>query len=204
MKQSDIKAMLEEALVDDDNFKRGWAYARAIVKLGSVEELNMAQAIIDADDNLCKKTADDDFDDIEYETGLRNKWTPELSSVDQALTRYPYVAERTKGIGYKVALLAFSEFCSCDVDYTCKILEEVVTKLESGVNEVKDNCGDYASGRWPQNHRPSVLAAMAIFTQRPCWVLKHLFLTEVGSSGMEGLRRVYFKRRQTDQKSVPA
>ena len=197
-----MKTMLEAALADDDNFKRGWAYARAIVKLGPVEELEMARAIINADDNLREKVAKDDFDDIEYEIKLRKKWTPELSSVNQALARYPRVAERTKGVGYKVALLAFSEFCSCDVDYACKVLEEVVKEFDSGANKVERRCGMYGSGQWPRNHYPSVLAAMAMFTQRPCWVLQDLFLTEVGSSGMSGFDTVNFSRRQADKKSA--
>lgn len=197
MEKSEMKTMLEAALADDDTFKRGWAYSRAIVKLGPVEELEMARAIIDADGNLREKAAKDNFDDIEYEIGLRQKWTPELPSVDQSLAHYPRVAERTKGIGYKVALLAFSEFCSCDVDFTCRQLEELIEEFESGKDKVVHHCGMYAHGQWPRNHRPSVLAAMAMFTQRPCWVLQHLFLSEVGSSGLHGFDTVVFERRKT-------
>lgn len=194
MEKSEMKAMVEEALADDDNFKRGWAYAEAIVKLGSVEELEMARAIINADDNLRERAAQERFDDIKYETELRQKWMPELPLVDQTLARYPRVAERAKGVGYKVALLAFSEFCSCDMSYTCKVLEEVVTEFESGANKVERRCGMYGNGQWPRNHYPSVLAAMAMFTQRPCWVLRHLFLPKV-SSGLHDFDTVVFERK---------
>jgi len=195
MEKSEMKTMLEAALADDDNFKRGWAYARAIVKLGPAEELEMARAIISADEKLREKAAKDSFDDIEYETELRQKWTPELSSVDQALARYPRVAERTRGVGYKVALLAFSEFSSCDVSYTCKVLEEVIAEFKSGANKVERRCGAYGNGQWPRNHYPSVLAAMAMFTQRPCWVLRHLFLPEINSSGLHNFDTVVFERK---------
>lgn len=202
MEKSEMKTMLQKALGVEDLYLRGWRYAEAIVSLGPVEELEMARAIINADDNLRERAAKDKFDDIKYETELRQKWTPELPSVDQALARYPRVAERAKGVGYKVALLAFSEFCSCDVSYTCKVLEEVITEFESGANKVERRCGMYGDGQWPRNHYPSVLAAMAMFTQRPCWVLRHLFLPENGSSGLHGFDTVVFERRQTDRKSA--
>lgn len=201
MENSEMKTMLEGVLADDDKFKRGWAYARAIVKLGPVEELEMARATINADDNLRDRAARESFDDITYEIELRQKWTPDLPSVDQALARYPRVAERTKGVGYKVALLEFSQFCSCDVEYACQVLEEVIKEFESGADEVERRCGAYSDGQWPRNDYPSVLAAMALFTQRPCWVLRHLLLSEVGSSGMKGFQTVQFTRRSEKQKS---
>ena len=111
MEKSEIKTMLEAVLADDDDSRRGWAFAKAIVKLGPVEELEMARAIIDANNNLREKVAKDDFDDIKYEIELRQKWMSKLPLVDQALARnYPRVAKRTKGVGYKVALLEFSEY----------------------------------------------------------------------------------------------
>jgi hypothetical protein len=195
MEKPEMKALLEAVLASDDKFKRGWAFAQAIVKLGPVEELEMAREIIDADDNLRERAAEDSFDDIQYETGLRQKWSSELPSVDQALARHPRVAERAKGVGYKVALLAFSEFCSCDVNYACEVLEEVIKEFDSGASKVERRCGMYGSGRWPRNHYASVLAAMAIFTQRPCWVLRHLFLPEVTSSGMHGFDSMVFERK---------
>jgi hypothetical protein len=195
MERFEMEMVLEAALADDNNFRRGRAYAKAIVELGSVEELMMARAIIGAKSSLRFRADTDRFDDfIKYEIELRRKWTAKLPSVDQALTRYPCVAKRTKGVGHKVALLAFSEFCSCDVDYTCKVLAEVIKDFESGADKVERCCGKYSYGKWPRNDYPSVLAAMAMFTQRPCCVLRHLFLPEVGSSGLHRLDTVVFER----------
>ena len=193
MEKSKIKTMLEKALAEEDSYKRSWAYAKSIVKLGSVKELEIARAIIDNDNNLREKVADDD--NIEYEIKLRRSWVSELPSVDQALSYYPRVAERTKNVGYKVALLAFSQFCSCSVSYTCKVLEEVISEFESGANKVERRCGMYGDGQWSRNHYASVLSAMAIFTERPCWVLRHLFLSEVGKSSMYGTSTVAFERK---------
>ncbi len=191
-----METLLRGALAEEDNFKRGWAFAKAVVTLGPVEELEMARAIIDADDNLREKAANSSSDDITYETGLRQRWTPHLPSVDQALALCPRMAERSKGVGYKVALLAFSEFCSCDVAFTCKLMEEVIAEFDSGNNKVERRCGMYADGQWPRNHTPSVLAAMAIFTQRPCWVLRHLFLSGLGSSCQHGNGTIVFERKK--------
>lgn len=193
MQQSELKTLLEKALGVEDDFKRGWAYAKAVVRLGPVEELEMARAIINDDENLLKKAGS--LDQIECETRLRKKWMPHLPSVDEALARYPRVAARSKGVGYQVALLAFSEFCICDVAFTCKLLDEVIAEFESGKDKVELlHCEIYGSGPWPRNHKASVFAAMAMFTQRPCWVLRHLFLCEVWRSGMGSNGTIEFQR----------
>jgi len=195
MEKPKLKTMLEKALGVEDPYLRGWRCAEVIVSLGPVEELEMAWAIINADDNLSEKASKDRLDEIKYEIELRQKWVSELPSVDQSLARYPRVAERAKGVGYKVALLAFSDFCSCDVSYVCMVLEEVIAEFESGANNVERRCGRYGDGQWPRNHYPSVLAAMAMFTQRPCWILRHLFLSEVSSSGLRDFDTVVFERK---------
>lgn len=203
MDMTEMRATLETALAPNDAFKRGWSYARAIVALGPVEELEMARAIIDADGTLRAKVAEHDgkFDDIAYEIELRRKWASGSTDlVDQTLIRFRRVAERTKGVGHKVALLAFSEFCSCDVHYACQLLEEVIEAFE-GADEVERRCGPYGDGQWPRNHYPSVLSAMAMFTQRPCWVLRHLFLPEIGESGVKSFDAVYFKRKRSGHTS---
>lgn len=194
MEFQEMKEMVEEALAIENIFKRDLAYAKVIVKLGPIEELEMAQAIVDARDDLRNKVAKKKFNDIEHEIKLRHKWMSKILSLNQALLSCSHVAKRTKGIGYKIALLEFSEFCSCEVTYTCKILEEIIAEFELGVNEVRRDCGTYASGQWPLNHYPSVLAAMALFTQRPCWVLRHLFLLEIKNSGICNFETIYFER----------
>ena len=194
MQETEMRAMLTAALANDDLYKRGWAYAKALVRLGAVEELEMARAMVNADDNLQARVVKDHFDDIAYEIELRQRWTSELPLVDAALAHYPLVAKRAQSIGPKIALLAFSEFCSCDVAYACEVLEEVLKELESGAKKVERHCGSYGSGQWPRNHYPSVLAAMAMFTQRPCWVIRHLFLPEIVRSGMRGFGTVIFSR----------
>lgn len=201
MEYSEMKAMLEKALGVEDRHLRGWRFAEAIVSLGPIEDLETAQAIIDADDNLHERAVSKD--EIEYEIKLRKKWSSGLPLADHALAQHPLTAERAKNIGYKVALLAFSEFCSCSVYFTCQLLDELIEEFKSGKNRVERKCGMYASGQWPHNHYPSVLSAMAMFTQRPCWVLRHLFLPECDRSGLYGVddphsATVAFKRKQSE------
>ncbi len=195
MEKTEMEAMLKVALAEKDSLKRGWNFAQEIVKLGSVQELEMVQAIIRADDKLSNKISGGDFDGIEYEIELRRTWSAKLLLVSEVVVRYPHVAKRTNSDGYKVALLVFSEFCSCDVDYVCKVLEEVIAEFEAGAKKVERRCGSYAGGQWPRNHYASVLAAMAMFTQRPCWVIRYLFLPEVDSSSC-GFKTVVFERKE--------
>lgn len=193
----EMKNLLRDALSIEDSFKRGWAYSKAIVRLGSVEELEAARAFVQSLPGKLPTRAVDE-DDIEHEIGFRNQWVPHVESVDSALGNYPRVANRVQGLGYKVAILRFADFCSCDVKFACELLEEIIVELEKGCIKVERHCGPYADGQWPWNHRPSVLAAMAMFSQRPCWVMRHLFLPEVMSSGMRGFTTVSFATYVSD------
>jgi hypothetical protein len=205
MLSTEIQNSLREALSIEDSSKRGWAYAKAVVKIGGVEELEEAWAFIQSFPELSERARQlsmkDQDDDILYAIENQRKWIPQLEFVDSALKDYPRVAERVTGVNYKVALLHFADFCNCDVGLVCKVLEEIIKEFESGKDKVVFTKPQRHPFILPRNYRPLVEAAIAHYTQYPCWVLKHLFLPERGRSGAQighGGDFVFFERKKVE------
>lgn len=202
---TEMKNSLREALSIEDLHKRSWAYAKAVVKIGGVEELEEAWAFIQSFPELSERarqlSKEDQDDDILFAIENQKKRTPQLESVDSALKDYPRVAERVTGVNYKVALLHFADICNSDVGLVCKVLEEIIKAFESGKDKVVFPKPRRNPFFLPRNYRPLVEAAIAHYTQYPCWVLQHLFLPERGHSGAQighGGNFVFFERKKVE------
>ena len=205
MLSTEMKNSLREALSIEDSSKRGWAYTEAVVKIGGVEELEEAWAFIQSFPELSERARQlskkDQDDDILLAIENQKKWIPQLESVDSALKDYPRVAQRGTGVNYKVALLDFANISDSDVGFVCEVLEEIIKEFESGKDKVIFPQPQRPPFFLPHNYRPLVLAAIAHYTQYPCWALKYLFLPERscgGAQGGHGGNFVYFERKKVE------
>lgn len=197
MEETALQTNIRKILAIENDSERSWAFAKAMVALDLVSELEEARLFVQADERLFSLLGKSSLEGIKLEIELRTSLAHEFTQVDREIQGYPTICELRPTTALKVALLHFSLFASCDVSLTCRLLEEILKKFKSGADKYETNCGFYAEGQWPRNHRPSVLSAIATFSQRPCWVLRHMFLPNLARSGLNGNGVVYFNIKPT-------